>query len=97
MDRQEVSMRELKSDFNARFDGVKLHLDRQDEKLDRQDQKLDLLLQRNAREDGAGDAKKAWLDRSVSYWTIIGAAFTAIAVAADMGGRWIWSLIHGGH
>ena len=94
MDRQDDAVKELVISVNNRFDGMKLHLDRQDEKLD-------ILIQRNARTDGADgarkDAKKAWMDRSGLFWSAIVGICTAIGVTVDVSGRWIFAVLHGGH
>lgn len=80
MDRTQDDVKELSVSVNNRFDGVKLHLDKQDEKLD-------VLIRRSERDDGADSVSKLNSDNSLAFWTKVSCAAIAIGTVADLLGH----------
>lgn len=85
MDKTDDAIKALENSVNNRFDGVKLHLDKQDEKLD-------VLIRQGEREAGADGAKKIIFDNSLASWTKLAAAATVVGVGGDLLGKSILSI-----
>ena len=80
MDRTDDAIKTLSASVNNRFDGVKLHLDRQDEKLD-------VLIRRSDREEGADGARRVWFENNAAGWAKLCGIVVALATIAQVFGH----------